>query len=621
MRRRERLVNDQTTLKPEAFVAPDRRRPKRLRCDAGVPSGAPSVVPARMINEALYCPRLVYLEWAQGEFADNEFTVEGRAVHRRADKPGKPPPDPQTVGGVDEPSWKTRSVWLTSESLGITAKLDILEGEGDQVIPVEYKRGAVPDVPEGAYPPERAQVCAQVLLLREHGYDCPHGEIYFAAARRRVRIEVDDALVKMTLDAARLAREVTESGTIPPPLSNDPRCDGCSLVGICLPDEVSFLRQIEAESEPLDPPVMADRIGEDSGAECVEASGAQDGEGALRRLHPARDDRVPVYVQARGGRVALDGECLTLITREGRTEARLPNTSQVSLFGNVQITTPALQELIAREIPLGFFSYGGWFLGRTAGNGSKNIELRVAQHRAAADEDECLRFARAFVEGKILNARTLLRRNHREPDRTVLNELRILSRRASTAESLASLLGFEGAAARCYFSVFSGMLKGEAADGHFDLEGRNRRPPRDPVNALLSFTYGLLTKDLVNTLATVGLEPLLGFYHQPRYGRPALALDLMEEFRPLIADSVVVSALNNGELAIKDFVIAPTGVSLTSFGRKRLIGAYERRMDQLVTHPVFGYRISYRRVLEVQARLLARVLLGEISEYPSFRTR
>ncbi len=630
----------------DAEVEPNAPPPRPPRATAlplsppGAPFEAPDCVPARMVNETLYCPRLVYLEWAQGEFADNEYTVEGRAVHRRPDKPGRPMPEPEAGASADgsadggagvSPPWTARSVWLTSERLGLTAKLDIVEGEAGEVVPVEYKRGHVPAVPEGAFAPERAQLCAQALLLREHGYTCSHGEIYFAADRRRVRIEIDEALIALTLGAARLARELTASGVVPPPLQDDPRCDGCSLVGICLPDEVTFLRGLggggapngRSEESPPEAQRGARRVPEPPPAEVasVGENSADPEPEALRRLHPARDDRVPLYVQARGGRIALEGECLVVTTRDGRLEARLPNTSEVSIFGNVQLTTPALLELISREIPVAFFSYGGWYAGRTVGNGSKNIELRMAQHRTAADEARCLSLARGFIEAKILNARTLLRRNHRSPDPVVLGELKRLAACAAEAGSLASLLGLEGTAARTYFAEFSGMLKGEAAEGCFALDGRNRRPPRDPINALLSFAYGMLTKDLVNVLALVGLEPLLGFFHQPRYGRPALALDLMEEFRPLIADSVVVSVLNNGELTPGDFVVAPTGVSISAAGRKRLIAAYERRMDQLVTHPVFGYRISYRRVLEVQGRLLSRVLLGELESYPSFRTR
>lgn len=204
----------------------------------------------------------------------------------------------------------------------------------------------------------------------------------------------------------------------------------------------------------------------------------------------------------------------------------------------------------------------------------------------------------------------------------VAGQLEQLARKAEQAEALEALLGLEGSAARAYFGAFSGMLKGDAGvHEHFDMNGRNRRPPRDPINALLSFAYALLAKDFAVVLGMVGLDAMLGFYHQPRFGRPALALDLMEEFRPLIADSVVLGAINNGVFTGDDFVRGAGSVALKPAARKRFLLAYERRMDQLVTHPVFGYRISYRRVLEVQARLLGRVLLGELAVYPEFRTR
>jgi CRISPR-associated protein Cas1 len=155
----------------------------------------------------------------------------------------------------------------------------------------------------------------------------------------------------------------------------------------------------------------------------------------------------------------------------------------------------------------------------------------------------------------------------------------------------------------------------------FRFDGRNRRPPRDPVNALLSFAYACLARELTAVLHGIGLDPFVGFLHQPRYGRPALALDLMEEFRPIVADSVVITAINNNEVGPSDFLVRPTGVALTDRGRRAFIQTLERRLDELATHPVFDVRLSYRRILEVQARLLAKVLLGEIDEYPEYRVR
>jgi CRISPR-associated protein Cas1 len=231
-----------------------------------------------------------------------------------------------------------------------------------------------------------------------------------------------------------------------------------------------------------------------------------------------------------------------------------------------------------------------------------------------------------------LNCRTLIRRNAEDPPPHTLSRLKELIGVAESAGSLESLLGIEGTAARLYFEAFRGMVRpapddateiksGPRQEMSFDFDGRNRRPPKDPVNALLSLGYAMLAKDLTITLMNVGFDPYMGFYHQPRYGRPALALDVMEEFRPLVVDSVVLSAVNTGVVRASDFIRRGGAVSLAPAGRTKFLRAYERRMDEEITHPVFDYRISYRRTLEVQVRLLARYLAGEINEYPPFATR
>jgi CRISPR-associated protein Cas1 len=307
-------------------------------------------------------------------------------------------------------------------------------------------------------------------------------------------------------------------------------------------------------------------------------------------------------------------------------------------MGAIQVTTQAIQALLQSEVPLMYFSMGGWFYGMTQPVGLKNILWRREQFRMADRPDFCLRLAKKLVAGKIRNQRTMLMRNHIEPPAGALRFLKALQWEAERVDALPSLLGIEGIAARTYFQNFAGMLKvgsGHSADElgakeaatesgsllSFDFEGRNRRPPRDPVNALLSLGYSLLTKDLTITCASVGLDPYLGYYHQPRFGRPALALDLMEPFRPLIVDSAVLSAINQRMVTLDHFVAGGNSVALTPEGRKAFFQAYEQRMDTLVTHPLFGYRVSYRRMLEIQTRILARVLTGEIWDYPVFVTR
>jgi CRISPR-associated protein Cas1 len=360
-------------------------------------------------------------------------------------------------------------------------------------------------------------------------------------------------------------------------------------VGICLPDETRLLADPDA------------------------------GHGEVRRLIPARPDALPLYVQHQGALVGKSGDCL-VISAKGQTlrQVKLIDVSQVCLFGNVQLTAQALRELAAAGIPVAHFSYAGWFYALTSPLLHKNIELRIAQFAAAADPQRCLELARRFVAGKIKNARTLLRRNADNPTAMPLARLRSLALQALQAPDLQTLLGIEGAAARSYFAAFAQLLKSQTP---FHIEARNRRPPRDPVNALLSFLYALLVKDLTITLHTVGFDPMLGFLHRPRYGRPSLALDLAEEFRPLIADSVALALLNTKEITPDHFVRSAGAVALNESGRRTVLHAYQRRMDSLVTHPRFGYRISYQRVLEVQARLLARTLAGEIPHYVSFSTR
>lgn len=180
---------------------------------------------------------------------------------------------------------------------------------------------------------------------------------------------------------------------------------------------------------------------------------------------------------------------------------------------------------------------------------------------------------------------------------------------------------WKGAAANRYFQNFQNMLREAPDDLGFDFSTRNRRPPKDPVNALLSFAYAMLTREWTMALSSVGLDPYRGFYHQPRFGRPALALDMMEPFRPLVADSVVLTVINNGEIRPEDFISAAGGCNLKDAGRKKFIQAFERRLQQEITHPIFKYRINYRQLFEVQSRLLVRWLGDEIPTYPVFMTR
>jgi CRISPR-associated exonuclease Cas4/CRISPR-associated protein Cas1 len=331
-------------------------------------------------------------------------------------------------------------------------------------------------------------------------------------------------------------------------------------------------------------------------------------------------------VQTAGARVTKSGETLVVETEEGKTEAPLGEVSELVLHGPVSLTTPALGALLREEVPVTWASSGGWVLGHTVSTGHRNVATRIAQYRAAFDERRALAFARGLTAAKIRNARVFLRRNAKSGDEAereaALEALARLADRALHAPSEAELLGFEGEAAARYFRLFATMF-GEAARGFpaFAFDKRTRRPPADPVNAMLSLGYALLTRTWLTVLSAVGFDPYLGFYHRPRFGRPALALDMMEPFRPILADSTVIQVVNNGEVKADGFLAAGTAVNLKPHAKRAFIAAYERRLDQEVTHPLFGYRVAMRRLLEVQARLLVRHLAGEIEPYPHYLVR
>jgi len=574
----------------------------------------PDYMPARMVNEFVYCPRLFFYEWVEGLFQESADTVEGKLQHKRADKGGKPLPSPEQLA---EETLETRAVTLSSDRLRVIAKMDLLEVDGGCVTPVDYKHGKPYEV-DGAlqiWPADRAQLAVQAIVLRENGYRVEEAVIFYAATRQRVRVPLDRGVIEDTEAAIRDAWALAETDCIPLPLDDSPKCPGCSLNSICLPGETTTLRNAaEADAGqlslfeemvvPRKPPIKE-----------------------TRRLIAPRADLRPVYLNTQGLRVGRSGEVLQVKEKDTlRQEIRPIEISQLNLMGNIQVTTQVTQLLCEAGIPVCYFSQGGWFYGITTGMATKNVFLRQAQFRLAAEPWFCLKLARRLVAGKIRNQRTMLLRNHIEPPEICLRGMIGMAARADVAESVEELLGIEGNAARLYFGAFDGMLKagdkGETPEGfRLDFEGRNRRPPRDPVNALLSLGYSMLTKDLTIACYSVGFDPMMGFYHQPRFGRPALALDLMEPFRPLIVDSAVINAINTRMVTAADFMRSGDAVALAPGGRKSFYHAYELRMDTLVTHPIFEYRVSYRRLLEVQARLLGRVIEGEIGDYPVFITR
>ena len=596
------------------------------------PPDADQPLPARMLNEFVYCPRLFYYEHVEGVFLHNADTLRGKSLHKRVDVGKGALPAADSGGDSESETIHSRSVTLSSKQLQVIAKMDLIEvraippaGEtGDlftkrEVTPVDYKAGAPREGQDQneLWDADKMQLGVQILILRENGYLCREGVIYYCATRQRVRRRFTvewEQWVRKNIAAARQCC----AGPIPPPLDHSPKCVRCSLAPVCLPDETRCLMPAEDEEEAAVPE--------------TDSVPLQPAVGKVRRLIAARDDKRALYLDTQGLKVGRKSETLQ-IKEHGKliNDVRLNDVSHVALFGNVQISTQAVQSLCYAGIPLTYFSVGGWFYGLTRGHHQKNVFLRIQQFQKSAQPRACLQLARQFVEGKIRNHRTLLRRNHVEAPPEALSHLKQSAEDARNAANLDTLLGIEGAAAALYFKHFDGMIKPQEAplaeeanaspEFSFDFTERNRRPPTDPVNALLSLAYSLLAKDCAIAAYAVGFDPYVGFFHQPRFGRAALALDLMEEFRPLIAESVVITAINNRVVYPKDFVRAGNAVNLTPAGRKKFIQTYEQRMSHLLTHPLFQYKVCYRRAVELQARILARVLEGQIPDYKPLTTR
>ncbi|HKI35494.1 MAG TPA: CRISPR-associated endonuclease Cas1 [Gemmataceae bacterium] len=584
------------------------------------------LIPVRALNQVTYCPRLYFLQYVDAVMVHNEHVEGGLFDHRRVNDP-----DLAHRSRKEGDALHTRSAHLSSEKLGITAILDVIEEKEGSAYPVETKHGSAPRDEDGKvtnWDNDAVQLCAQALLLEEElGRPVPRGAIFYAGTRERVPVEFDEALRQKTLAAIEQVRVLAARDAPPEPLPAElrHRCFGCSLATVCLPEETLY--QIERPTTPAAAPVAG-----------------------ITRVLPQSDDGAVLYLSEPGSHVGKRSEHL-VIRKDGKEIGRVPIHAirQVVVFGHVQISTQALETLVVNEIPVALLTGYARFIATVAPPPAKNVSLREAQFRRFADPAECLSLAREVVRAKLTNQRALLMRCLRsrppasggseppdsasggceppgvEPsrgsDEPAARDLAELLNRLDRATEIESLLGLEGQGAALYFGEFGRFLKAQPPGRGFDFRVRNRRPPRDPVNCLLSFAYALLVKDCFSALCTVGFDPYKGFYHVGRHGRPSLALDLMEEFRAVIADSVVLSLINNRSVTPDDFLTWREACQLTDGGRKKFFEVYETRKSTVVSHPVYGYKMSYSRMLEVQARMLAAYVRGDVPRYTGFTVR
>ncbi len=294
----------------------------------------------------------------------------------------------------------------------------------------------------------------------------------------------------------------------------------------------------------------------------------------------------------------------------------LVKIDEVVVLGEVTLTASAVHLLLERDIEITYLSHFGQFKGRLSPPFSKNAVLRMAQYRAHMDMAKRCELARRFVIGKLTNQRTMLQRYQRRQSDA---EIRQVIEQMSTLLHQLAALSLDRTLVPQRLASGDNRIAGtplEAILGMWPFPGRVRRPPTDPVNALLSFGYALLTNKVASAVQVVGFDHFVGYLHSSFYGRPALALDIMEEFRPIIVDSLVLTLLNNRMVTVDDFVVELGAYRLKDERRKVFFTKLEERLNEEVIHPLFGYKVTYRRCLELQVRLLAKVLTGEIDEYP-----
>lgn len=548
----------------------------------------PDLLPVRRLHNYVYCPRLFYLQWVEDIFLPNEDTVIGSSIHKRVDEPERLKQDILTENGGN-----LRSLHLSSEHLGITGIIDLLEHDECETCIVDYKKGNPLKNESGDWVAKHndiIQLAAYALLLEEQGIIVNKASIYYAGIRRHIKLflttELKDECRKLIHEAKTLAKE----HVCPPPLSHSTRCLACSAYPICLPFESGFwaANNTPQKDTPMRPPMPPDDGGEVLVVQNTQAT-----------------------VGIRNGEI--------MVKLNGDIVARHPvhQLQAVYLYGSVQVSAQALSVLMEESIPVSYFSPAGRFIGMAHGLSSSGVDARIGQCRMWENPNKRLLIAAEIIRAKIHNQRVILMRNG-SPPTDALAQLAQLRDACAHQTSLAALRGIEGSAAAIYFANFSTMIK---ANLGFDFTCRNRRPPKDPVNALLSLAYSILSKELTGIAYSVGLDPFLGFFHSPRYGRPALALDMMEEFRPLIADSSVLTLINRGEITPDDFVNTTRGVMLKDSGRRQFWRAWVRRLDTEITHPTFGYRMSYRRMMDVQMRQFWRFCRGDISRFYGFTTR
>jgi CRISPR-associated protein Cas1 len=525
------------------------------------------------LHALAYCPRLFYLEEVEELYTQDAAVFAGRRLHAELEK-------------QEEEEWE--ELFLESEELGLRGRVDALRTRDRQTIPYEHKRGRSHrdenNMPQ-AWESDRLQILAYACLIESAlGIPISEGRIRYHADNVLVHVPLTDEGRAAVREAIQQARHLRTSTHRPPVTDNERMCARCSLAPVCLPEEARLAHN--REWQPM-------------------------------RLFPKDDERQVIHVLEPGTAIGRTGEQLKL-TRRGQPTETFPvhQVGQLVLHSFSQISTQALHFCVDQGIGVHFVSGGGRYIG-SFDTRQGSIQRRIRQYEALNNPDTCLELARKLVTCRGQGQRKFLMRGQRGMKvvsaklNKAIAQMKTVLKQVPNTQSLDSLLGLEGNLAALYFGVLPCLIS-EGVPPELRFDHRNRRPPKDRFNALLSFGYALLIKDVMNAILSVGLEPALGFYHQPRSQASPLALDLMEIFRVPLVDMPVMASINKGQWdKDADFEIRGVQVWLSDAGRRKLVSLYERRKEESWKHPVTGYSLTYRRLLELEVRLLEKEWSGE----------
>ncbi len=549
--------------------------------ESAAPPGIDPPVRVMALHALAYCERLFYLEEVEELRVADHAVHAGRTLHEAE---------------VDR-NREWQSLELASESWGIRGKVDFARYRDGKLVAIEHKKGRSKG--DAAWETDILQVTAYAVLLAEH-FDrpVPEGRIRYHATNKTVRVTVDDAARDRLRAAISRARELSHSLQRPPVTDNENLCAKCSLAPVCLPEESRLAAAVEA-------------IDDDGGAVAK-----------ARRLFPKHDARRTLHVVERDAVVKRSG--LQLVVRTAGEDRKYPgmDVGAVILHGSAQITSQAVHFAAANDIAVHWVSGGGAYVGGVAP--PAGVQRRLRQYQALQGDDLRVHLARRAAEAKIENqmrfiARQSRVRSLRDEAKPLLKVMSVQAAQVPHCSDFDTLRGCEGIAARAYFSALGLLLNRDQE--HMAFDGRSRRPPRDGFNAALSFGYGLLYREVMAAIISVGLDSTLGFFHTPRTAAHPLALDLMELFRTTLWDMPLVASVNRRQWSEQHLVPSRNKVWLSDDGKRLAVGLFEQRKQESWKHPVLSYSLSYARSIELEARLLEKEWSGEHGLFARMRLR